>query len=92
MSGVYGTVKPADINITEDVEIFYHYRPSINTDDVSFKNFKTLPLSVLTPCFLNDEENISISGLFNLKLPLNEFIIITITGIIYTAAIAVSTI
>lgn len=73
MSGVYGTVKPADINITEDVEIFYHYRPSINTDDVSFKNFKTLPLSVLTPCFLNDEENISISGLFNLKLPLNEF-------------------
>ena len=73
MSGVYGTVKPADINIEQDVEVFYHYRPSINTDDVSFKNFETLSTSVLTPCYLNNDENISISGLFNLKLPLDKF-------------------
>ena len=65
MSGVYGTVKPADINIEQDVEVFYHYRPSINTDDVSFKNFETLSTSVLTPCYLNNDENISITeGLF----------------------------
>jgi hypothetical protein len=73
MSGMYGTVKPADINIEKDVEIFYHYRPSINTDDVSFKNFKTLQPSVLTPCYSGDDTNISISGLFNLKLPLDKF-------------------
>lgn len=71
MSGMYGTVKPADINIEQDVEIFYHYRPSINTDDVSFKNFKTLPSSVLTSC--HSDDNIAISGLFNLRLPLDKF-------------------
>lgn len=73
MSGMYGTVKPADINIEQDVEIFYHYRPSINTDDVTFKNFKTLESSVLTPCHVGNSENITISGLFNLKLPLDKF-------------------
>ena len=40
MSGMYGTVKPADINISNDVEIFYHYRPSINTEDINFTDFK----------------------------------------------------
>ena len=74
MSGMYGTVKPADINISNDVEIFYHYRPSINTEDINFTNFKTLPTNVLSPCTTKqDGENISISGLFNLRLPLDKF-------------------
>lgn len=73
MSGMYGTVKPADINIDDDVEIFYHYRPSFNSEDVDFKNFKRLNSSILKPCSVGDGENIDISGLFNLKLPLNEF-------------------
>lgn len=74
MSGMYGTVKPADININNDVEIFYHYRPSINTEDINFTNFKTLPTNVLSPCTTNGNDgNMSISGLFNLKLPLDKF-------------------
>ncbi len=73
MSGMYGTVKPADINIGNDVEVFYHYRPSYNSDDANFKNFKPLDAkSVLSTCNVG-ENNESISGLFNLKLPLNEF-------------------
>lgn len=72
MSGMYGTVKPADIDIDNDVEIFYHYRPSFNSEDVDFNNFKKLNPSILKPCTV-DEENINISGLFNLKLPLTEF-------------------
>jgi hypothetical protein len=72
MSGMYGTVKPADISISNDVEIFYHYRPSMNTDDVNFQNFKKLSPSVLTPC-ASDESGMNISGLFNLKLPLDKF-------------------
>lgn len=73
MSGMYGTVKPADINIGNDVEVFYHYRPSYNSDDANFKNFKALDAkSVLSTCNVG-ENNESISGLFNLKLPLNEF-------------------
>ena len=71
MAGIYGTVKPADINIDSDVEIYYYYRPSYNTDDVNFKSFKTLPTSVLGTC--SDEQGINISGLFNLKLPLDKF-------------------
>lgn len=74
MSGMYGTVKPADIDIDNDVEIFYHYRPSFNSEDVDFNNFKKLNSSILKPCTVGaDEENINISGLFNLKLPLTEF-------------------
>lgn len=74
MSGMYGTVKPADINIENDVEIFYHYRPAMNQEDVSFTNFRTLsPSSVLSPCTTGDNGDIAISGLFNLKLPLAQF-------------------
>jgi hypothetical protein len=73
MSGMYGTIKPADINIETDVEIFYHYRPSFNSEDSDFKNFKTLPTSVLTPCNVGDSTTTAISGLFNIKLPLDRF-------------------
>lgn len=72
MSGIYGTVKPADIDIDNDVEIFYHYRPSYSIDDTDFDNFKSLSTSVLVECNTNDND-IPISGLFNLRLPLNEF-------------------
>lgn len=73
MNGMYGTVKPADINIDKDVEIFYHYRPSFNSNDTNFKSFKPLNTSVLTNCNVDDDNNIAISGLFNLKLPLEQF-------------------
>ena len=71
MAGVYGTVKPADIDIEKDVEIYYYYRPSYNSEDTNFNGFKKLSTSVLDFC--GDENNIKISGLFNLKLPLDEF-------------------
>lgn len=70
MSGMYGTVKPADINLDSDVEIFYHYRPSLNSDDTDFSEFKTLENNVLEKCKYNSK---TISGLYNLKLPLEIF-------------------
>ena len=74
MSGMYGTVKPADIDINNDVEIFYHYRPAMNREDIGFTNFRTLePTSVLSPCTTGENGDISISGLFNLRLPLQDF-------------------
>lgn len=73
MSGMYGTIKPADINIENDVEIFYHYRPSLNSDDTNFLNFKELPASTLTTCQAGEDAFVPISGLFNLKLPLDKF-------------------
>lgn len=71
MNGMYGTVKPADIDIDNDVEIFYHYRPSFNSEETDFQNFKKLDTSVLTKC--STDGDINISGLFNLKLPLDKF-------------------
>lgn len=71
MSGMYGTVKAADINISNDVEIFYNYRESINSD-LNELNFETLnPNTVLSEC-RNGQIGV-ISGLFNLKLPLDKF-------------------
>lgn len=71
---MYGTIKPADIDIENDVEIFYHYRPSLNSDDANFSNFKKLENKVLTPCSAeNNDSSVIISGLFNLKLPLDIF-------------------
>lgn len=76
MSGMYGTVKPADINIENDVEVFYYYRPSFNTDDSDFKSFIKIDnaSTVLSHCSTNnDNKSEVISGLFNLKLPLDKF-------------------
>lgn len=76
MAGMYGTIKPADIDIINDVEIFYHYRPSLNSDDTNFANFKQLEASsVLTPCEGSNDEGqvIPISGMFNMKLPIEKF-------------------
>lgn len=75
MSGIYGTIKPADIDIDNDVEIYYHYRPSFGSEDINFSNFKPLETTVLSSCSAtnNSNNNFSISGLFNLKLPLDKF-------------------
>lgn len=73
MSGMYGTVKPADINIDNDVEIFYHYRPSLNSDESSLDKFQSLPTTILTQCKVEGDKTINLSGLFNLKLPLDKF-------------------
>ena len=70
MSGMYGTVKPADINIADDVEIFYNYRASLN--DENNMTFNKLNNNLLVECS-EDGGDIPISGLFNLKLPLNIF-------------------
>ena len=72
MSGMYGTVKPADINIADDVEIFYNYRTSLSDDNNL--TFQKLGNENLRSCNESNSGNsVAISGLFNLKLPLNIF-------------------
>lgn len=74
MSGMYGTIKPADIDINNDVEIFFHYRPSLNSESSDFAGFQTLSPSILVPCSTDGTNGgVNISGLFNLKLPLDKF-------------------
>lgn len=75
MAGTYGTVKPADIDIENDVTVYYHYRPSWSSDDVEFATYKKGDTSWLTKAVAEGEnsEEITISGLFNLNLPMREF-------------------
>ena len=74
MNNVYGTKRPANIS-GDDIDIFYHYRPSRSTDSPSFDGFKQLNSNILTKVNytnINNEETL-LSGMYNLRLPINEF-------------------
>jgi hypothetical protein len=69
MNGTYGTIKPANIDISNDVQIFYNYKPNRSYDND--KTFQELPVSNLLNAYSG--EGITIDGLYNLKLPLSLF-------------------
>ena len=84
MNSTYGNVKSAFINPQKDVEIFYHYRPTLNSEDVSYKNFKKIEdvSSVFTTVEIEDGAknangnpfpNTVLPGIYNLSLPVNIF-------------------
>ena len=39
-SGVFGSIRPAIIDVNRDVDIFYKYRPSRGETDPDFKGYK----------------------------------------------------
>ena len=69
MTGTYGTTKPANINIENDVQILYNYKPNRSYDND--KKFTELPSDNLLKT--SDDKNVDINGLYNLKLPLTVF-------------------
>ena len=69
MNGTYGTIKPANINIDTDVQIFYNYKP--NRSYENSRSFQELPANNLLKA--TDGNNVNIDGLYNLKLPLSVF-------------------
>jgi hypothetical protein len=71
MNGTYGTVKPANINIEKDAQILYNYKP--NRGYENNKNFQELSTSNLMKVYMENDTNLSIDGLYNLKLPLSIF-------------------
>ena len=84
MNSTYGNVKSAFINPQKDVEIFYHYRPTLNSEDISYKNFKKIEdvSSVFTTVEIEDGAknangepfpNAILPGIYNLSLPVNIF-------------------
>lgn len=84
MNNTYGNVKSAVINPLKDVEIFYHYRPTLNSDDTSYRDFKKIDdiASVFTTTNISEESKNSIGnpfpdrilpGIYNLSLPVNIF-------------------
>ena len=84
MNSTYGNVKSAFINPQEDVEIFYHYRPTLNSEDINYRNFKKIEdvNSVFTTVNIeptakntNGEPfpDAILPGIYNLSLPVNIF-------------------
>ena len=69
-NGVYGTKVASNVSMN-DVEIFYAYSPTRNSDDINTSAYKRLPSSLLQNAILEGEGDIE--GLKNLKLPLQYF-------------------
>jgi hypothetical protein len=74
-NGTYGTKKPAFIT-SDDVDIFYFYRPTRSTDSMEFSTgFQMLDSSLLmSTTYVDDDDNVSnLPGMYNLKLPVDKF-------------------
>lgn len=76
-SGVFGSVKPANINPSTDAEILYYYRPTRGETSDDFNGFKSFDATeveeILVPSNMDDSSEKTIDGLFSLKLPLDKF-------------------
>ena len=73
--GVYGTVLPSRIT-SNDVDIFYAYHETRNSDSVEESVFTKLPSSILSNVIYDGESGATdnvLEGLYNLKLPLQYF-------------------
>lgn len=69
-NGTYGTRIASNVT-QKDVEIFYSYSPTRNSDDVNEASFIKLPSNLLFDA--KTEDNDVLEGLKNLKLPLQYF-------------------
>jgi len=75
-TGTYGTIRPADVS-PEDVEIILNYTPSRDETD-NFVLTKLDALSILRPYYNNNTTGVNngieiLGGLYNLKLPAEQF-------------------
>ena len=72
-SGVFGSIRPAKIDPTKDVDMLYFYRPTRSTEDDDFRDgYKALdPSECLIPCYT--EDGIQIDGIYDIRHPLDKF-------------------
>jgi len=69
-NGTYGIRKPARVDYN-DVDIFYHYRPTRGSEEPGFSEFQRLDAgSVFFP---SKFDGANLDGLYNLRLPLENF-------------------
>ena len=74
-NNIYGIKKPAFIEPSTDVDIWYHYRPTRSSEDVSFSNFRWIdPATVLTKANAEVGNTTAVlPGMYNLSLPVSIF-------------------
>ena len=76
MASLYGTVRTSNLDIDNDVEILYFYRPTRSTDPDDMTGFRFLDSSCLVKAQYDNDLNEPISdilGLYELRLPLDVF-------------------
>ena len=84
MNNTYGNIKSAMINPLMDVEIFYHYRPTLNSEDIAYTDFKKIDdvTSVFSTVNISSDARNSnniqfpdaqLPGMYNLSLPVKIF-------------------
>lgn len=81
MNGTYGSVKPSLIrDIKQDVEIWYKYRPTRNTEDSTHDKFKKVddPTTMLNLSTVDTNDSINtndaiLPGMYELSLPVSIF-------------------
>lgn len=75
-NGTYGTTRPSLIT-SNDVDIYYFYRPTRSSESPNFANFKKLDSSLLSTTSIEQSDNeVSDSilpGMYDFKLPLDIF-------------------
>lgn len=73
-NGVYGTRIPSNVS-QNDVEIYYTYRPTLNSSTSENLIFHKLDSSILVKSsrVLDGEIDNVVEGMYNLKLPVNVF-------------------
>ena len=76
MNGTYGTKRPAVVT-SNDIDIFYYYRPTRSSDAKDFNNFKKLDSDLLSQCkFSNSTGSTNgdiLPGMYDMRLPLDVF-------------------
>lgn len=73
MNGTYGIKKPANVK-GDDIDIFYNYRPTRNSDAGSYSTFKKLDSSLIVQSKYNsDGSSFDLPGMYDLRLPLDSF-------------------
>lgn len=80
MNNTYGVVKPALIDVTQDVEIWYKYRPTRNSEDTNYTTFRKVedPTSMLNSSEINPDDgdnsdDLRLPGMYDLSLPVSIF-------------------
>jgi hypothetical protein len=68
-NGIYGTKKPAQIT-SDDIDIFYHYRPTRSSES-PMTGFQRLDSNVLNT--MKTDGNEVLNGMYDLRLPLDKF-------------------
>ena len=69
-NGIYGTKKPAQIT-SDDIDIFYHYRPTRSSES-DMNGFEQLDSKILSQSQVGDTTNV-LPGMYDLRLPIDKF-------------------